>query len=69
MQTDSLMRGLIESGYEGYFTFESDGFFKYQRGVSEGALAHPMLEIKRAALSLLYLIGKTILDAYGVYEE
>jgi sugar phosphate isomerase/epimerase len=28
---DSLMRGLIDSGYDGYFTLEADGFFKYRR--------------------------------------
>ena len=68
---DSLMRGLIGSGYGGYFTLEADGFFKYTRSVSEtdGRLAHPTLEIKKAALSMLYLIAKTILLEYGVYEE
>lgn len=69
---DSLMRGIIESGFDGYFTFESDGFFKYKRSNNldpNGKLAHPTLEIKKAALSLLYLIGKTILTEYGLYEE
>lgn len=66
---DSFLRGLIESGYSGYFTFESDAFFKYHRGAPEGLLAHPTPEIKRAAISLLYLIGKTILEAYHLYEE
>lgn len=70
MDYDSLMRGLIESGYDGYFTLESDGFFRYNRNQKlTGPLAHPTLEIKRAALSLLYVISKTILEAYGVYEE
>ena len=69
---DSLMRGIIESGFDGYFTFESDGFFKYKRSNNldpNGKLAHPSLEIKKAALPLLYLIGKTILTEYGLYEE
>ncbi len=68
---DSLMRGLIESGYDGYFTLESDGFFKYDRGIKDSTarLAHPTLEIKKAALSLLYLTAKTILSEYGIYEE
>ena len=69
LDIDSLMRGLIDSGYEGYFTFESDGCFKYGRGVTEGPLAHPTLEIKKESVKLLNLIGKTILGAYGVYEE
>ena len=54
---------------EGYFTFESDSFFKYDRGVTEGSLAHPTLEIKKESVKLLHLIGKTILGAYGIYEE
>ena len=69
LDIDSLMRGLIDSGYEGYFTFESDGFFKYNRGAAEGPLAHPTLEIKKESVKLLNLIGKTILGAYGIYEE
>lgn len=70
---DALMRGLIDSGFEGYFTLESDGFFKHERRVNPSGktnrLLHPTLEIKKASLSLLYLISKTILEAYDVYEE
>ena len=70
---DSLMRGLIDSGFDGYFTLEADGFFKYRRSSRmkepNGRLAHPTLEIKKAALPLLYLISKTILSEYGLYEE
>ena len=66
---DSLMKGLIESGFDGYFTFEADGFFKKWRGLPSAPLAMPTLEIKKAAVSMLYLIGKTILEAYGVFEE
>ena len=68
---DSLMRGLIESGYKGYFTFESDGFFRYKRRkpAPGDLLAAPPLEVKRAAISLLYLIGKNMLEAYGIFEE
>lgn len=70
MNFDSLMRGLIETGYEGFFTFESGNFLKYNRDPAlTGPLAHPTPALKKAALSLLYLTGKTILDAYGLYEE
>lgn len=70
MDYDSLMRGLIESGYDGYFTLESDGFCRFGRNDQlTGPLAHPPLEVKRAALSFLYTISKAILSAYGVYEE
>jgi hypothetical protein len=34
-----------------------------------GRLAHPTLEIKKQALSLLYTIAKAILSEYGVFEE
>ena len=70
---DSLMRGLVEIGFDGFFTLEADGFFKYKRSSRmaepDGRLAHPTLEIKKAALSLLYLISKTILSEYGLFEE
>ena len=70
MDYDALIRGLIDSGYDGYFTLESDGFFKFDRGITDSAarLAHPTLEIKKASLTLLYLTAKTILSAYGIYE-
>ena len=71
---DSLMRGLIHSGFDGYFTLEADGFFKYVRSATRmkepsGRLAHPPLEVKKQALSLLYTIAKAILSEYGVFEE
>ena len=66
---DSLMKGLIESGFSGYFTLEVDGFFKYDRGRSGGKLSHIDIELKREVLSMLYKISKYILSAYDVYEE
>lgn len=70
---DSLMRGLIELGYDGYFTLEAGDFFKYMRSSRlndpDGRLIHPTLEIKREAIKLLYFITKTMLTEYGVYEE
>ena len=73
LDIDALMRGLIDSGFEGYFTLESDNFFKHTRRVKPSGennrLLYPTLEIKKASLSLLYLISKTILEAYDVYEE
>lgn len=73
MDFDSLMQGLIDSNYSGYFTFESVCFLKYDRNCHlkdpNGRLAHPPLEIKKAALSFLYTIGKSILEAYNLYEE
>ena len=67
---DAIMRGLIESGFPGYFTLEADTLFKYNRGLnSDGPLAHPTKELKRATLKMLYEISKHILETYDVYEE
>lgn len=66
---DSLMRGLIESGFEGYFTLEADSFFAYNRRGCRGRYSHTPLEVKKASLCLLYATAKTILDEYGLYEE
>ena len=67
---DSFMKGLIDSGYEGYFTLESDYFFKHLRNPAlKGPLAHTPLEVKKGALSLLYTIAKSILTAYDIFEE
>ena len=66
---DSLLQGLVKSGFEGYFTLESDGFFKRNRGRSGGILSDTPVEVKKASLSLLYIIAKTMLQKYGIYEE
>lgn len=66
---DSMMKGFVDSGYKGYFTFESDGFMKYGSRDRTGKLAHPPKGLKKEALKLLYQVGKYTLDAYGMYEE
>ena len=67
---DSLMRGLVESGYDGYFTLEADGFFHRKRNAAlTGPLTFTPLEVKKSALQLLYTICKTILSTYHVFEE
>jgi len=67
---DSLMRGLIAADYKGYFTFEAGSFFHLKRSNNlSGPLSKTPLEIKRAAVSMLYTIGKTILSTYNVFEE
>jgi sugar phosphate isomerase/epimerase len=67
---DSLMRGLIDSSFKGYFTFEAERFFARERkGTLEGPLSKTPLSVKAASLTLLYEIGKSILSAYGVFEE
>ncbi len=67
---DNLMQGLLENGFDGYFTLEIKNHFYFERrkGLT-GPLAHPPMELKRAALQLQYAAAKAILSAYNVYEE
>ncbi|MBR5239500.1 MAG: sugar phosphate isomerase/epimerase [Clostridia bacterium] len=67
---DSLMRGLIQSGFDGYFTLEVKHLFNYHRATqTQGPLSKGNLRLKQEALSLMYHICKHILSTYGVYEE
>ncbi len=78
---DSVMQGLLDSGYQGFFTFEamnilhnSNSWPHYRkewiyRGEKVEKLAIVPLELKRQAIALLYQIGRHILETYGCYEE
>lgn len=66
---DSMIRGFIDSGFGGYFTFESDGFMKYGSRKDTSPLAHPPKALKKESLKLLYQVGKISLDTYGIFEE
>ena len=76
---DAVMQGLLEVGYKGYFTFETDnmllsfGRWPHKRrqapSVTERRLAVPPLDLRRKAAALLYEIGRTILSAYDCFEE
>ena len=66
---DSLMKGLIESGFSGYFTLEANEFFRFDRRTDEGVLSRINMDIKRDTLSLLYKLSKYILSEYNVYED
>lgn len=66
---DSIMQGLIRSGYGGYFTFESDNLLNASAVHGSGRLKTVPVSVRRASLSLLYEIGKSCLSAYGIYEE
>lgn len=66
---DNFMEGLIQSGFDGYFTFESDNFLPASAVHGSDRLKTVPVDVKRAALSLLYQIGKSCLTAYGIYEE
>ena len=66
---DSVMRGLIDAGFGGTFTFEADNFLPFRTTHGSGVLAAPPMEVKREALRMLYAIGKGCLEAYGMFEE
>lgn len=69
---DSLMHGLQEIDYQGYFTFETAMFLpadRKQEFDGDTRLRQAPLSLKIEAEKLLYQIGKHVLDAYGVYEE
>lgn len=67
---DNFMQGLLDVNFPGYFTLEiKNNFFFERRKELTGPLAHPSVEIKKAALQLQYAVAKSILQAYNVYEE
>jgi len=70
---DSVMHGLLDIGYNGYFTFEVGGIFlptQHRRGYAgDTRLAAPTLQMRIAAERYLYELGKTILETYNCFEE
>jgi sugar phosphate isomerase/epimerase len=70
---DDVMTGLIEIGFKGYFTFESEGIFsnpaRRRPFDGEDRLKKAPLSLRIKAEELIYEIGKTILSAYDMYEE
>jgi len=70
---DSLLHGLIDIGFDGYFTFESGNFFlpaKSRRQFeADTRLAMAPLELRLKAERLLYDIGECVLKSYDCFEE
>ena len=73
MNLDAVMTGLMDIGYNGYFTFEVGGFFnsaekrrKYDR---DTRLASAPIELRDAFERYLYELGKCILEKYDCFEE
>ena len=76
LDLDALMNALIDGGFAargGYFTFECDSIIsQYNRRKDERfkQLAnYPGVELKRAAVTFMYQIGKKILTDYNCFEE
>lgn len=78
---DAVMRGLLDSGYRGRFTFEAHNILRngaewphFRRewrkdGEKATRLMDVPLSLKREAVKLLYQIGKHILVEYDCFEE
>jgi len=70
---DALMHGLLDIGYDGYFTFESCAIFlsgnRRRKYDADKRLLNAPLSLRIKAEELLYEIGKTTLEAYGIFEE
>ncbi len=77
LNMDDVMHGLIDSGYNGYFTFESGMSLrpaKYWQGnrqafENDTRLCEPQLFMQKRVESLMYEIGEYILRQYDCFEE
>ena len=73
MNLDSVMHGLMDIGYDGYFTFEVGAFFlpadKRRPYARDTRLATAPVELRLAFDKYLYELGKCVLEAYGCFEE
>lgn len=77
---DEVMQGLLDVGYDGFFTFEASYTLLHQqnlpyhraawehKGETVTRLLNPSLDLKRKAVELLYETGKYILQTYGCFE-
>ena len=72
MDMDSILYGLQDIGYEGYFTFEVGRFFtptaQRRRDCAEDRLNKAPIELQDAMERYLYTLGKTVLERYGLFE-
>ncbi len=78
---DSVMQGLIDGKYDGFFNFEAsytllhNSNLPYHRepwvhnGETVTKLLNPSVELKQKAVDLMYYTGKYILEAYDQFEE
>ena len=73
MNMDSVMSGLMDIGYNGYFTFEVGKFFlpsdKRRAFDRNTSLASAPIELRDAFERYLYELGKCVLEKYGCFEE
>ena len=77
---DSVMQGLLDVKYDGYFTFEAAYTLLHQKnmphqrqswayqGKTVDKLLSPSLDLKKKGIDLLYETGKHILSMYDGFE-
>ena len=75
LNLDSVINALIDIDYKGYFTYETvyplllGSRAKRMTFEKDKRLYDPTPEMMIAAEQLVYTIGKSALEAYGIYEE
>ena len=72
LSLDAVMNGLIDIGYNGYFTFEVAAFTptrKRRPCARDDRLLIPPIELRDAYERYLYELGRCVLQAYGLFEE
>lgn len=76
LNLDEVINGLIDTDYQGYFTFEAGDTLRFadnwlhQRHLfgRDTRLQEPTLPIYRKFLELMYAVGEQALRAYDIYE-
>ena len=73
LNLDSVMHGLQDIGYNGYFTFDVGRIFTpadlRREFLSDTRLVNTPLALRCSAERYLYEMGKCILEAYNCFEE
>ena len=73
LNLDSVMCGLSDIGYNGFFTFEVGAFFtpenKRRRFERSKLLASAPIELRDAFERYLFELGKCVLEKYRCFEE
>ena len=76
---DSIVQGLLDVNYDGYFTFEASYTLLHHNNPPHGRVAwnhngetvkkllDPSIELKKMAVDLLYETGKYILETYDCF--
>lgn len=73
LNLDSVMHGLMDINYNGYFTFEVGGFFtpaeKRRKFEKDTRLFSAPIELRDAFERYLFALGKCVLQQYNCFED